>query len=297
MIRIGPAGWSYPDWEGRVYPSSKPPGFHPLGYLAQYFDCVEINSSFYAMPGAEHARRWADLVSGHPPFRFFVKLNREFTHRDKSARAEDPSATHDLAQEFRAGIEPLVRARRLGAVLVQFPAGFRNGAEEVRWLGRIKGHFPDVPLVLEVRHASWFTPPALDAVRGLAYSLAYIDLPPAWNHPPGWHEPTGSVGYLRLHGRNREQWFRRDAGRDDRYDYLYDPAEIESLAAQARRIAGVHGETAVVTNNHFGGKAVVNALEMQAILRGEPQLAPAEIAQAYPRLRSVVRVEGQQNLF
>jgi uncharacterized protein YecE (DUF72 family) len=185
----------------------------------------------------------------------------------------------------------------MGVLLAQFPAGFRFGTEEVRRLGRLRSLFPDHRMVLEVRHASWFTPPALDSVRGLSYSLAYIDLPPAWNHPPDWHDPTGPIGYLRLHGRNGAQWFRRGAERDDRYDYLYAPPEIEGLARKAERIAAEHEDTVVVTNNHFEGKGVANALEILSLLRDEPVLAPSEIVEAFPQLRGRVRVEGQQSLF
>jgi len=291
VIRVGPAGWSYADWEGRVYPTSKPEGFHPLAFLARFFDCVEINSSFYAMPRPEHAAHWVQLVAAHPDFRFLVKLNREFTH----GSVQD--AWVGLAEEYRRGIDPLLRSRKLGAILAQFPASFAFGAEGVRRLGRIKGLFPDTALVLEVRHASWFAPPGLDAIRGLSYSLAYIDLPPAWNHPPEWHPPTGPIGYLRLHGRNTEQWFRRDSGRDDKYDYLYAEAEVETLADKARRIASVHDETSVVTNNHFAGKAVANALELRSHLLGKPVPAPSEIVEAFPRIRPRVRIEGQQSLF
>lgn len=295
MIRVGPAGWSYPDWEGRVYPAIQPAGFHPLSFLAHYFDTVEVNSSFYALPRPEHAERWARLVADRPEFRFQVKLNREFTHA--SATPAESERWGTLAAEFRRGIEPLAKARRLGALLAQFPAGFHFGPEEVRRLGRLRALFPEHALVLEVRHASWFAPPALDVVRGLGYSLAYIDLPPAWNHPPDWHPPTGPVGYLRLHGRNSAQWFRREADRDDRYDYLYARPEVESIARRAERIAGEHAETSVVTNNHFEGKAVANALEILAELRTAPVPAPVEIVDAYPHLRPRVRIEGQQQLF
>ncbi len=297
MIRVGPAGWSYPDWEGRVYPAIKPAGFHPLSFLARFFDCIEINSTFYALPRAEHAHRWAHLVADRQEFRFLVKLNREFTHGVDATSRGEPEAWSFLARDFRAGIEPLVRVRKLAAILAQFPAGFQFGAEEVRRLGRLKALFPDLPLVLEARHASWFTPPALDTLRGLSYSLAYVDLPPAWNHPPDWHAPTGPIGYLRLHGRNSEQWFRREAERDDKYDYLYGRPEIEVLARKAERIAGEHGETNVVTNNHFAGKAVANAFELLSLLRGEAVPAPGEIVEAFPHLRSQVRIEGQQSLF
>ena len=297
MIRVGPAGWSYADWEGRVYPSLKPRDFHPLSFLARYFDTVEINSTFYAMPRAEHARAWVQRVADRPAFRFLVKLNQEFTHAVDDD-GEDPSrAWSALARQFLEGLDPLRKAHKLSALLAQFPVGFAFGAREVRRLGRLKASFPDAPLVLEVRHASWFAPPALDAVRGLSYSLAYVDLPPAWNHPPPWHAPTGPIGYLRLHGRNGAAWARRGATRDERYDYLYDHEEIAALARTAERIDAEHAETNVVTNNHYAGKAVANALEVLSLLRGEAVAAPAEIVEAFPHLRSHVRVDGQQPLF
>jgi len=294
MIRVGPAGWSYTDWEGRVYPAHKPPGFHALPFLARYFEGIEIDSSFYAMPRKENAQRWAALVAPHPKFRFWMKLHRDFTH---SAHEGTEVELEARGRAFRAGIEPLVRARKLEALLAQFPVTFLHGKNEVRRLGRLRALFDPLPLVLEVRHSSWFTPPAVDTVRGLGYSLAHIDLPPAWNHPPDWHAATGPIGYLRLHGRNAAQWFREGAERDDRYDYLYGPAELEALARRATRIAAEHDTTAVVTNNHFSGQAVANALELMHLLRGEPVPGPSEIVESYPRLRSSVRIEGQQPLF
>ncbi len=296
MIRVGPAGWSYPDWEGRVYPAHKPHGFHALAHLARYFDGIEIDSTFYAPPRREHAERWARLVEPHPRFRFWVKLHRDFTHLPEPGAADD-AVWEEKAAGFRAGIEPLVRTKRLSALLLQFPVSFLHGKSEVRRLGRIGSLFDGLPLVLEVRHESWFTPPALASVRGLGLSLAYVDLPAAWNHPPAWHEPTGPSGYLRLHGRNSAQWFRAGAERDDRYDYLYSVHELEDLARKAERIAGVHDETAVVTNNHFSGQAVANALELRHLLRGEPVPAPPEIVESFPRLRASVRIDGQQPLF
>jgi uncharacterized protein YecE (DUF72 family) len=277
-----------------VYPAHKPPGFHALPYLARYFDGIEIDSSFYALPRRENAARWVAHVAQRREFRFWVKLHKDFTH----AAAEWSDA--ELAtrgRAFRDGIEPLVQSRKLEALLAQFPVTYLFGQTEVRRLGRLRALFDPLPLVLEVRHASWYTRPALDTVRGLGYSLAHVDLPPAWNHPPAWHAATGPVGYLRLHGRNAAQWFREGAERDDRYDYLYAPAELDELARRAQRIAAEHDTTAVVTNNHFAGQAVANALELLQRLRGVPVPAPPEIVEAYPRLAGAVRIEGQQPLF
>lgn len=297
MIRIGPAGWSYPDWEGRVYPAHKPHGFNALAYMARYFDTIEINSTFYATPRPEVVERWVQVVAEHPKFRFFAKLERDFTHMSEPDGGPSDESWEAKARTFRAGIAPLVRAKRLDGLLVQFPVTFLHGKSEVRRLGRLRSLFPDVPLVLEVRHQSWFERPAIDQVRGLSYSLAYVDMPSAWNHPPTWHEPTGPIGYLRLHGRNSHTWFKGDSERDDKYDYLYRPDEMDQLAQKARRIASTHDETAVITNNHFAGQAVANAIDLMFLLSGDPVAAPQEIVESFPHLRPRTRIEGQQLLF
>jgi uncharacterized protein YecE (DUF72 family) len=293
MIRVGTAGWSYADWDGKVYPRSKPHGFHPLPLLAKTFDCVEINSTFYAQPSAVNSTRWVQLVADQPAFRFLVKLNRDFTHRSQTPEWEEK------AREFLSGIEPLRRARRLSAMLVQFPVSFLFGKQEVRRLGTIHGLFQEVPLVLEVRHESWFTRPALDTIRGLGFSLAHIDLPYAWNHPPANHPSVGPLGYLRLHGRNAEAWFRSGSGRNEQYDYLYSPEELGQLTQKARRIEAEHGDAYVVTNNHFAGKAFANGVEMLYELRGQTVPAPREVVDTYPHLAPMTRAhrEGQQELF
>lgn len=294
MILVGTAGWSYPDWEGAVYPRKKGAGFHPLRHLARYLDCVELNSSFYAVPNPDHARRWPELVAERERFRFTAKLQRTFTHE---ALPSEEQAMQPSVDEFLAGIEPLRSSGRLAALLVQFPLGFRYTARNERRLERIAEAFGHLRLVLELRHRSWFDRPAYAAIERLGYSLAVIDLPRAKDHPPGEVPAIGPVGYLRLHGRNSAAWFDAKAGRDQRYDYLYGASEITELAGLARSIASDRDETYVITNNHFSGKAVANALELLAALGGKAPLAPVELIEAFPELRDRVRPDGQATLF
>ncbi|HUR27764.1 MAG TPA: DUF72 domain-containing protein, partial [Planctomycetota bacterium] len=197
MIRVGPAGWSYADWEGPVYPRPKPRGFHPLAYLARFVDLMEINSTFYALPKAESAAHWAQLVAAHPTFRFTAKLYQDFTH---TAKPLDGLARE--VGEFHAGLEPLIEAGRLSVLLAQFPTSFQANPTTMERLTTLQRHFSRVPLVLELRHAAWFEPSALRFVRELGVSLAAIDLPQAPQHPPSDHPTPGPIGYLRLHGRN-----------------------------------------------------------------------------------------------
>ena len=251
-------------------------------------DGIEVNSSFYALPRAETVSRWAEIVQSRPEFRFVVKLYQAFTHE-----AFDEGRAKTEAEVFLEALGPLRRLGRLGAVLVQFPVSFQHGAAEIRRLGRIRSLMGELPLVLEVRHQSWFEPPVFHVLRGLGYSLAHIDLPSAWNHPPPRHPATGPIGYLRLHGRNEQQWFRSGASRNDRYDYLYAPHEVGELARKAASIAAESDETWVVTNNHFSGKAIANAIELQYMLGGK-QAVPAwpEIVSSFPHLAALTKVDN-----
>lgn len=291
-VQVGSAGWSYADWEGIVYPREKPRGFHPLRCLSRYLDCVEVNSSFYATPRADFAARWLSHVADRKDFRFSVKLQDVFTHQPLPAEPELPA----LVEAFLSGIEPLRSSGRLAALLVQFPHGFHHTARGVERLERIEAAFAHLPLVLEVRHRSWFAPDALQTVERLGYSLARIDLPYAADHPPPDPAPVGPIAYLRLHGRNAASWFDPKAGRDRRYDYLYGDDEVDEIARTVRRLATGADETLVITNNHFAGKAVANALEIQAAL-GREVRAPASLVAAYPKIAVRVGSEGQGTLF
>lgn len=291
MIRVGPAGWSYADWESLVYPRPKPRDFHPLAYLARYVNLVEINSSFYALPRREHAQRWAERVAHLPDFRFSAKLFQDFTH----GQAALGTLSREVG-EFHDGLQPLRESGKLAALLAQFPIGFRFEQAAVARLEGLRANFSREPLVLELRHRSWFGPAALKTIEGLGCSLAAIDLPASSDHPPADHPTPGPLGYLRLHGRNAAQWF-GGGGRDQRYDYLYTPGEVGELTERARRLASGHDETFVVTNNHFEGKAMVNALQLLAALRGSPVAAPPTLAARYPVLRSIALPEGQAELF
>jgi uncharacterized protein YecE (DUF72 family) len=84
MICFGPAGWSYKDWNGIVYPKDRPKGFHEAAYLAQFFDTIEINTSFYRPVRPPLARSWISKIARNKNFQFTAKLWRGFTHEPKS---------------------------------------------------------------------------------------------------------------------------------------------------------------------------------------------------------------------
>ena len=98
-------------------------------------------------------------------------------------------------------------------------------------------------------------------------------------------EATSPVGYVRLHGRNYQNWFAENRTVNERYDYLYSPKELEPWVDRVKKVAQEADETYVVTNNHNLGKAVVNAFELTAFLSGRPVDPPEHLIARYPMLK------------
>jgi uncharacterized protein YecE (DUF72 family) len=284
-ILVGPAGWSYRDWEGQVYPTPKPRGFDPLTYLAQYFDAVEINSSFYRIPAAKTTQQWVDRVHDHPAFRFTAKLWQGFTHGG-TASAQDEAA-------FRHAMDPLQEAGRLGAVLLQFPYRFHHTAEHRAQLRHLAEVFRAYPLVLEVRHRSWDRPEVYAFLMELGMGFCNIDQPLVSYSIGLTAHVTSPVGYLRLHGRNAAAWFATDGDAAGRYNYRYVGEELEALREITEALSRRAQETYLVTNNHFRGQAAFNALELRARLRRARVPVPPPLLQAYPELNSIAAPAGE----
>ncbi len=277
MIRIGPAGWSYKDWRGVVYPNARPRGFDELAYIAGFFDTVEINSSFYGPPRPSAAKKWLGSVSANERFRFTAKLFHSFTHERKPAPLDE--------KEFKDGIMPLADGSRLGALLAQFPWSFKNDGENRSYLVALRRQFSDYPLVLEVRHSSWMDESILDLLTELDVAICNIDQPLFKRSVRPSAFVTSAIGYVRLHGRNYKSWFSKTADVRERYDHLYSVDELEPWVARSKEIAEQADDTYVITNNHYLGKAVVNAVEISSILGGKPQRVPEELVKHYPELR------------
>jgi len=278
LIRIGPAGWSYKDWEGIVYPKPASSGFDPLQYLARFFDTIEINSSFYRPPAASTAKAWAARVAHNAKFAFTAKLYRMFTHERGKATADDEKA-------FCEGIDPLMNAGKLGAVLLQFPWSFKNSEDDRAYLFKLLGRFKRYPLVVEIRHTSWNNPRILETFEEMGVGLCNIDQPLFGKSIRPAALSTSPIGYVRLHGRNYQNWFRESAPRDERYNYLYSPAELDPWIARIKEVAAHTKETYVITNNHFRGKAIVNAVELKSMIEEHPVSAPAPLFAEYNQLR------------
>ncbi|HEY2646968.1 MAG TPA: DUF72 domain-containing protein, partial [Candidatus Acidoferrales bacterium] len=259
-IRVGPAGWSYADWAGIVYPARKPAGFHEAAYLSQFFDTIEINTSFYQPLRPDHCRHWMAVVSGNPRFLFTAKLWQRFTH-ESTGGAEDERAV-------RAGFDVLRAGGKLGAVLLQFPFSFHRTDENVAYLEKLLKKFSDYPLVVEVRHATWNDKTFYAMLHERGVGFCNIDQPVIGRSLKPSERATARVAYVRLHGRRYDTWFSDDPATppSERYNYLYSEQELEPWAARIQHMSESGDSTFVITNNHFEGKAIVNALQLVHLL-------------------------------
>ena len=225
-ILVGPAGWSYTDWEGIVYPPHLPRGFHRAAYLAQFFDTIEINTSFYNPLRAETSRSWVEKVRDHASFKFTAKLWKRFTHEGNANLADETAV--------KKGLVPLVASGRLGALLLQFPWSFKNTRENHEYLSGLFVQFMEYPLVLEVRHNSWNEQPVFEWLRAQGVGFCNIDQPVIGKSLEPSQHLTMPIGYVRLHGRNYEHWFTSSDRPQERYNYLYTLEELKPWAERIR---------------------------------------------------------------
>ncbi len=261
QARFGPAGWSYADWAGTVYPQPKPEGFQPLAFIAGCFDFVEVNTTFYRIPDLRMTTGWVNQTRSFPNFRFWVKLPAEFSHGGGGDAALAATLLDRLGSVREAG--------KLSGLLAQFPYSFRPNNPARARLESLAGWFDGVPLAVEFRHRMWDYPGVLDFFRKRQLIWANIDQPAvADSLGATCHVTRPDVAYLRLHGRNRAAWF-AGTGRDSRYDYLYSAVEIDDLAGRIRQLQAAARQVFVSGNNHYKGSAIRNLQDLQRQLTRE----------------------------
>jgi uncharacterized protein YecE (DUF72 family) len=287
-LKVGPAGWVYPDWAGIAYPKPRPRGFHEAAYLAEYFDTIEINTSFYQPLRVDYCKQWLEHVSGNPHFLFTAKLWQRFTH--------ETGANPDDERAVRAGLEALNNCGKLGALLLQFPFSFHKTPDNDVYLKQLLERFKDFPLVVEVRHATWNDTGFYEFLREKNVGFCNIDQPVIGRSIKPSAHVTGSVGYVRLHGRRYDTWFSDDPEKipGNRYDYLYSAAELAPWSERVRKLQKVSSKTFVIFNNHPQGKGLVNALQLLHALKKEKVKVPEPLREHYPELNQIAS-EPPQN--
>lgn len=291
-VLVGISSWTEPTLvkSGRFYPPDATTAEDRLRFYAERFPIVEVDSTFYALPNEKTAALWVDRTP--PDFVFDVKAFALLTQhpappqrlpRDLRERVEPgsggnvyfkdlkPKDKEEIWERFRAGLQPLVDARKLRAIVFQFPKWFLPNPPSYRFMEDLREWLPDTPLAVEFRQQAWMSEVRRERVlqflkdHGLTYVA--VDEPQGFSSSvPPVSAATAPLAMVRFHGRNRETWEKKGISTAEKFRYLYDKAELVPWVARVRELARQAQDVHVVMNNCYGDYAVQNARDFTELL-------------------------------
>ncbi len=249
-IRVGTSGFSFPDWAKTFYRGV--PRDLWLKYYVSLFNSLELNTTFYAVPPPERIER---IVAQLPRnFSLTIKAPRKLTHERSS-----PSEFLARVAEFERAIAPARRSPVFEGILFQFPVSFIPGRQNLDHLRRLMESI-DGKKFFEFRHSGWMDRKVLEFLQNYNAGWVIPDVPDIDDLTKPEPILTSDDGYIRLHGRNRENWYASDR---DRYDYLYSNSQIDWIMDLVRTLVDRGAKKVFVFfNNCHAGKAAYNALQM-----------------------------------
>lgn len=262
-VLIGTCSWTTEGLRGTFYPE----GIQDrdmIRFYAQHFRLVEVDSTYYRMPSYHNFKLWADRTP--PDFVFDVKAFRQMTGHDR-----DTEPTAEMFEKFGQALRPMRDAGKLGVVLFQFPPWFRHSANNFGYLKQCRDLLPDYRLAVEFRHGSWLRREVMDeTLRFLRDNdLAYVSVDepqfPGSTVPP-IAAATADIAVVRFHGRNKDSWFKRDIGVEQRFNYLYSEAELAEWVPKIHDLASSAKQVHVLMNNCYHDYAVRNARDIARLL-------------------------------
>lgn len=254
QYKIGTSGYSYEDWRGVFYPADLPSN-QMLEYYAQFFDTVEINSTYYSIP---HRSVFYHLGRKTPEgFEFIVKVHKETTHN----RQENERAMGEIID----AIQPLDEMGKFSGFLAQFPYSFKNTPENREYLVKTRKLAGIYPIFVEFRNWTWNRPEVFEFLQENQIGYVNVDQPRLRGLLPPQEVVTSQLGYVRFHGRNKAEWWK--GTNETRYNYLYSREELQDWLIHISHILQKSAKTFIFFNNHPQGKAVQNARMLKEMIK------------------------------
>jgi uncharacterized protein YecE (DUF72 family) len=301
-ILVGTASWSDPGFVERWYPT-KMPSSERLGWYAQHFDLVEVNSTFYSVPEPRMVERWCAATP--IDFTFDVKLHQLFSFHStqakllpsdlKSRAATDargnvkatPAIQEALLKTFLGNVAILRGSGKLGVLLLQLSPAFSPRKHRLSELDPLIDMLNGYQLAIEFRNRNWAVADQLESTTDFVrkHDAIFVNVDaPASDHftvmRSDVDEVTNpNVAYLRLHGRNAKAYI---AGKTvaARFDYNYNDKEISEVAARSKKLAEEAREVHVIFNNNNLDYAPRAALRLRKAL-GQIVNAPAKTLELF----------------
>ena len=314
--RVGLCAWQDKSMleEGHFYPIKSMKAEERLWWYSQFFDCVEVNSTFYAPLAAENAVRWVKrtpaeflfsvkayaLLTGHhldaarlpEALRTMLPASARPNARGQIENARFPREAHEWVFEtFREALRPLEDGGKLGYVLFQMAPWVRYGREALDYLATLPGRLPGVTLAVEFRDASWLPAHTDEVLTFLAeHGLTYVsvDAPRLAAGVATTVALTSPVAVLRLHGRNAAGFLKQLRGESpsvaEKYGYLYNETELKEIVARGRSLAGHARRVYFKLNNNVGDAPAINGIQIRELL-GQDTADRNDVLAAWRRRR------------
>lgn len=265
QVFIGCSGWNYSDpyekggWVGSFYPDSQT---RRLRYYSEFFQSAEMDATFYQKFYSEMTSgTFYGMVKATPPnFQFSVKAPETVTH---IKRMDVKEGALSVFEEFLEKIAPLKNSNKLGAVLLQLPPSF--SVDEFKQVeGFLDRMPPGYDYALEFRHASWKTEGPWEMLRHYNVATVMTDSPDPKLQYLSDVILTADHSFIRFHGRNKGYW----------YNHLYAEEELKPWTEKVSKIREdpEAKRLRIYFNNHYGAKAVANAIQFRAMVEGKELL-------------------------
>jgi len=283
-VHVGMGGWDLPPFDRTFYPPSER-GFRKLHYYSQFFDFVEVNSTFYNHDfSSAQVCRWLEDVSHNHRFVFTAKLFKGFTHTFDAGRKE--------FQSIRRLLDQLRRDDRLGGLVVQFPSSFVNTADRRRYIADLARAFSAYRIFVEIRHHSWNSPLMFNFFQESGVHLINVDLPPLQKHMPFLNNSWNGAAYFRMMGRNADAWNQPYRLEPDgkhvvsqRYLYRYSESELHQLLEGVRQIRREGKESFVVFHNDPEAQSLLNGFQFKHMMSRRKVFVPDRLEKLFPRIK------------
>jgi uncharacterized protein YecE (DUF72 family) len=288
-VRIGTCSWADEALSKHWYPRGTP-ARERLRYYAERYSTVEVDSTFYRVPGRDLVQGWADrtpdgfvmhvkafgLMTRHP-----VRLEqlpeelRDELPVDERGRVDRPprEARALVFRAFLDALTPLRETGKLGGILFQMAPYVVWKPASLDYLEWARDQLGDDAMLVEFRHRSWFEDDVRDEVlrwlegRGMAYVTVDAPKVDAKNVPPTVVATTSPIAYVRFHGRNAATWNKRGGSAAERFDYLYSEDELREWVDPLRELAGASEEAYAFFNNNNQTNGMAQAPAGAELLR------------------------------
>ncbi len=286
-VLVGTASWTDRSLvQSGWYPQEASSAESRLRFYASQFPLVEVDSSYYFLPGAKNAQLWAERTPAD--FTFNIKAFSLLTQHPTKPRALkdfhvpedgnknvyvadlDDALIDSVWESFLTSLEPLREAGKLGLLLFQFPPWFTISRRAKQYvLECAQRAAPDV-IAVELRNKSWMNDAnrheTLELLEGHGLPYVCVDMPQGFaSSIPPVVAATADVSVVRFHGRNAKDW--ESGSVQKRFKYLYEESELREWVPRVARLESESKDTHVLMNNCHGDYAQRNARELAELLR------------------------------